>query len=115
MDGEKIVQKMQNLLFSKLLLDSPVLSGNMKMNIKSNSEREIIIDAPFYDIGKWQETGMIIHTGQTIKGRTAYAEWVNRLGAFGTHNKSEGWVNRSILEVATIIANEIGAEIIYDI
>lgn len=115
MDTEKIVENMHNLLFTDLLLNSPVLSGNMKLHIQDKSTREIIIDAPFYDINKWQKTGAIIHTGKSINGRTAYAEWVNRLGAFGTHNKSEGWVNRTILEVAEVIANQIGAVVINEL
>ena len=40
---------------------------------------------------------------------------VNKFGAFGKHNKSEGWVNRSILDVVNTIANEIGAEVINEL
>ena len=111
---ENIVEKLHSLLFSKLLLESPVLSGNMKMNI-SESGMDIVIDAPFYDMKQWNEKQVIVHTGAIINGRTAYAEWVNRLGAFGRHNKSEGWVNRAILEVVNIIANQIGAEVVYEL
>ena len=41
-----------------------------------------------------------------------YAYWVNEMGGFGTHNKSEHWVNRSMYEVALEFANKLGAEII---
>lgn len=116
---EEVVEKMHSLLFSALTLSSPVLSGNMKSFIKtggiSDNRREIIIDAPFYDLKQWEKTGVVVHTGNTVNGRTAYAEWVNRLGAFGRPNKSQFWVNRAILEVATAIANEIGAQVIYDL
>lgn len=116
---ENLVGKMHSLLFTALTLKSPVLSGNMKTYIQtgdiSEKQMEIIIDAPFYDMKQWLSSGVIIHTGETILGRTAYAEWVNRLGGFATHNRSEGWVHRAILEVANVIANETGAEIVYEL
>lgn len=108
---QEIVDKIHSLLYSKLTMDVPVLSGNMSMNISANGS-EIIIDAPFYDMKRWLKDGTIIHTGRIINGKTAYAEWVNRLGGFATHNDSEGWVNRAVLDVVNIIANEIGAEVI---
>lgn len=115
----RIVEKIHSLLLPNLMLKSPVLSGNMKSLIKngiiSDGLREIVIDAPFYDMKKWKDSGVVVHTGNVIQGRTAYAEWVNRLGAFATHNKSEKWVNRAILEVVQPIANEIGAEVIYEL
>lgn len=109
-----VVNKIHSLLLSQLQLQSPVLSGNMQTHIEGNA-MDIVIAAPFYDIKKWRKSGVIIPTGQTVYGKTDYAEWVNRLGAFGTHNKSEGWVNRTILEVVNAIANEIGAEVIYEL
>ena len=113
------MEKIHSLLFSNLTMSSPVLSGNMKSFIKTGNvginTREIIIDAPFYDMKKWEKEKVIVHTGETIAGRTAYAEWVNRLGAFGRHNKSEGWVNRAVLEVVSAIANQVGAEVVYDL
>ena len=116
---DNIVERIHSLLFSNLTLSSPILSGNMRSLIQTTAvgpERcEIVIDAPFYDIKKWQKEGVVVHTGATISGRTAYAEWVNRLGGFATHNKSEGWVNRAVLEACTAIANEIGAEVIYEL
>ena len=116
---EDIVEKIHALLFSNLILSSPVLSGNMQsliqVGLQGSSTREILIDAPFYDMNKWKKEGVIVHTGETIDGKTAYAEWVNALGAFGTHNKSEGWVNRAIIQVVDAIANEIGAQVIYEL
>lgn len=112
---EDVVGKIHALLFSNLVMSSPVLSGNMKSFIKTGSDNTIIIDAPFYDMRKWEKDKVVVHTGETINGRTAYAEWVNRLGAFGRHNKSERWVNRAILEVVQAIANEMGAEVIYEL
>ena len=119
MDGKEIVERLHGLLFSTLTMQSPVLSGNMKSLIKESvldaDTREIVIDAPFYDMKKWEKDKVIVHTGETIDGRTAYAEWVNRLGAFGSHNKSEHWVNWAILSVVQAIANETEAYVIYEI
>ena len=113
------VEKMTSLLFAALVTSSPVLSGNMKQNVQITrygiNECEIMIDAPFYDMKKWQKDKAIIHTGDTINGKTSYAEWVNKFGGFGTHNKSEHWVNRACVEIAQIIANEIGAEVINEL
>lgn len=113
------IEKMTSLLFAILLTSSPVLSGNMKQNIQITrygiNECEIVIDAPFYDMKKWRKDKVIVHTGETFRGKTAYAESVNRSGAFGTHNKSEHWANRACVEVAQIIANEIGAEVINEL
>ena len=115
MDTSKIIEKTHNLLYTNLLLKSPVLSGSMKMHIQDNGEREIVIDAPFYDLKEWNKTGNIVYTGKVYNGVSAYASIVNEMGAFGKHNKSEGWVNRAILEVANVIANEIGAEVVYEL
>ena len=115
METEKIVEKIHTLLLSNLAFNSPVLSGNMKAHIKENGSREIVIEAPFYDMKLWKKTGAIVLTGATIYGRTDYAEWVNRLGAFATHNKSEHWVNDTILSVVNVIANEIGADVINEL
>lgn len=113
------VEKLTSLLFSALVTSSPVLSGNMKSMIQideySGSECKIVIDAPFYDMKRWKKEGVVVFTGENIKGKTAYAEWVNKEGGFGTHNKSMYWVNRACVEVATIIANEIGATVINEL
>lgn len=113
------VEKLTNLLFSTLITSSPVLSGNMKSLIQidsyGSSESSIVIDAPFYDMKKWKKDGVVIHTGVRIYDKSAYAEWVNAIGAFGTHNKSMHWVNRACFEVAQIIANEIGGIVINEL
>lgn len=116
---ENIVEKIHALLFSNLVMQSPVLSGNMQsmiqVGIQGGDTREIIIDAPFYDMKRWNKDKVVVHTGEVVNGMTAYAESVNRSGAFGRHNKSEGWVNRAIKEVVETIANEIGAEVVYEL
>lgn len=114
---DNIVEKIHSLLFSNLVMSSPVLSGNMQSFIKQEVQdtRNIVIDAPFYDMKKWEKEKVIVHTGETINGKTAYAYWVNELGAFGRRNKSMHWVNRSVLQVVNTIANEIGATVVYEI
>ena len=116
---DDVVEILHSLLYNVLIIESPVLSGSMKSMIQTGmdtpSERQIIIDAPFYDLKKWNEDKTVVYTGSIIQGRTAYAEWVNRLGGFATHNKSEKWVNRAIHEVVDAIASQIGAEVIYEI
>jgi hypothetical protein len=110
------VEQLQSLIFTKLLNDSPVMSGNMQMHISMGlsgfSNAEVVIEAPFYDLKKWKKTGAIIPTRENKKGMTDYAYWVNKLGAFGTHNKSERWINRSIYEMCLEYANTIGATVI---
>ena len=69
---EDIVNKIHSLLYSKLTMDVPVLSGNMSMSISENG-MEIIIDAPFYDMKRWLKDGTIIHTGRVIDGD--YPKW----------------------------------------
>lgn len=116
---ENIVEKLHALLFTNLIMQSPVLSGNMQSMIQTglqgSSTREIIIDAPFYDATKWNKDKVVVHTGEVINGKSAYAQDVNLYGAFFSHNKSEGWVNRAIKEVVEVIANEIGAQVVYGI
>ena len=88
---------LQNLIFWHLVMESPVLSGNMQSFIQLggiDTDYAILIQAPFYDMKKWKKEGVIVHTGDVKKGKEHYAEWVNELGAFGRHNKSEHWVNR---------------------
>lgn len=113
------VEKLTSLLFATLITASPVLSGNMKSFIQIASygedESSILIDAPFYDMKKWKKDGVVIHTGGVVDGRTAYADWVNESGGFATHNKSMHWVNRACVEVAKIIASEIGATVINEL
>ena len=115
MEIKDIQEKIHSLLYSNLLFQSPVLSGNMKAHIKQNGNYEIVIEAPFYAMNIWKEQGIIVHINRIINGKTDYAEWVNKIGAFGTHNKSQHWVNATILGVATVIAQEIGADVINDL
>lgn len=109
-----IIEQAYNLLHSTLLATCPVLSGNMKQHIEtgkiSEHEMEIIIKAPFYDMKEWNKNHRIVHTKQEIKGYTDYAFWVNKSGAFGTGNKSKGWVNRSCIAMANTLAAELRAE-----
>ena len=116
---DNIVEKLHAVLFSNLIMSSPVLSGNMQsmiqVGLQGSSTREIIIDAPFYDAKRWYKDKVVVHTGETHNGKTAYAEDVNKYGAFFRHNKSEGWVDRAVREVVEVIANEIGAQVIYDL
>ena len=116
---ENIIEELHSLLYSNLLFSSPILSGNMISNIHTGMQgtntREIVIEAPFYDIKKWQKEHVVVHTGKTEDGFTDYAWLVNKFGAFGSHNKSEGWVNRAIMEVVETIANKIGAQVINDL
>ena len=119
MERNDIVLTLQSLLFMKLLNDSPVLSGNMVNHIgcelTTPSESRILIEAPFYDMKKWKKEGVIMHTGEVKKGYTDYASLVNELGGFAKHNRSEGWVNRSVYSVVLDIANMIGAEVICEV
>ena len=111
---ENTIEKTSALLFSNLALNCPVLSGNMLTEIKQDGN-QIIIEAPFYDLKLWEEKNIIVHTNEVIDGNTDYALDVNLYGGFGKHNKSEGWVNRAILQVVNTIASEIGAEVINEI
>ena len=91
---------------------SPILSGNMAREIMiaelvsvSDNEVTFCINAPFYDMKKWKEQGVIVHTGKSYGDVTDYAEQVNKNGAFGKHNKSENWVNRALYECAQLVPN----------
>lgn len=106
----EILDAMHNLVRVCLIADAPVLSGNMITGIETSDVQEhqieICINAPFYDMKEWRKTGAIVYTGLNWKGTgiTDYAFWVNEIGAFGTHNKSETWVNKSLLKAVKIIA-----------
>ena len=119
MDTREIVEKLHSLLHFDLVLNSPVLSGNMKSWIElgdiTPDTREIVIFAPFYDMKKWEKEHTIFYTGEIIDGKSDYAQEVNDMGAFGRHNKSEHWVNRCCVEVARAIANEIGGIVINEL
>ena len=116
MERGDLVLVLQSLLFMNLLNKSPVLSGNMVTSIgcglTTPKQAEIIIEAPFYDLNKWKKDKTIVRTGEIKRGYTDYAALVNEVGGFGTHNKSENWVNRAIFEVVSEIANGINATVI---
>ena len=112
----KELQQLSSII--KIMLEqlSPVLSGNMQKEIGTaqivkigDNEITFCISAPFYDQKKWKEDKVIVHTKTQYGSITDYAEWVNRLGAFGTKNKSMFWVNRAVNEAARTIPD---AEII---
>lgn len=111
--------KLHSLIYTNLMLQTPVLSGNMQRHINvgqiGSAYGEIIIDAPFYDMKAFKKTGAVVHTGKSVKGKTAYAEWVNKSGAFGRHNKSEHWVNRTLYECCLAVANEVGGIVINEL
>lgn len=116
MERKELPLTIQNLLFMNLVNKAPTLSGNMKMNIRCGiskpSETQIVIEAPFYDLNKFKQKGIIIHTNENKNGKTDYAYYVNVAGGFATNNASKNWVNRAIYEVITEIANEMNAEVI---
>lgn len=113
-----LITRTMNLLNTTLVALCPVLSGNMKMSISieqiDEKTAQVVISAPFYDLAKWKQTGEIEHTGKGWAKNpqiTDYAMWVNNIGAFGTHNKSEHWVNRTCKSVMDVIGSEIGGEV----
>lgn len=112
-------EKLYALVFYSLHAQSPVLSGNMLSFIQTSqaygTEFVIEIDAPYYDMKEWQKNRQIVHTGASINGKTAYAQAVNDVGAFGSRNKSMHWVNRVCVEAATALASEIGADVINEL
>lgn len=104
--------------FARSILESvtPVLSGNMQQHIAKSklvdvsfSKITFCIEAPFYDLPRWEKEGVIVHTGKSYKGITDYANWVNKSGAFGKKNASMHWVNRALFQAAQMIPD---AEII---
>ena len=113
------IEKLHSIVFYNLHSQSPVLSGNMRSLIQTSqaygTEFVIVIDAPFYDLNEWKKSKTVIHTHEIINGKTAYAQMVNDIGAFGRHNKSMHWVNRVCVQAATMLASEIGAEVINEL
>lgn len=118
---DRTVEKIAILLEDDLYLSCPVLSGNMRHHIdlntmlQSDEEAVIVISAPFYDQKEWEKNHKIVFTGKSVNGKHDYAEWVNAIGPFGRAGRSTHWVNRSIYEVVTAIANEIGAEVVNEL
>lgn len=88
-------------MLPRLLISSPFLSGNMRLHIEqiSQKDKEAVfkISAPRYDMEKWAKEGIIVHTGE----QPDYAIWVNEMGGFGSHNKSEHWVNRAVYQICS--------------
>lgn len=113
-----IAEKLRFTCFYNLIMQSPVLSGSMQAHIQlgyGNDGFEIVIDAPFYDQKEFRKHKQLIYTGEVKYGKTAYAEWVNELGAFGRHNKSEHWVNRVLNEACQVVAAEVGGIVINEL
>lgn len=114
----ELMEELYSLVVTSLMLNSPRLSGNMKNHIKtkeiSNHRVIIEIEAPFYDAKMWQKYKTIVYTGPPKKypGVTDYAYWVNVVGAFGKHNKSEHWINRTLDDTCRAVAGEYNAEVI---
>lgn len=92
----------------KLIEDAPVLSSNLKNHIRlinvSDDELVFMIEAPQYNVNQFTKTGKISYTGK----QPDYAIWLNNLGAFATHNKSEHWVNRSLFELCFELKRAVG-------
>ena len=57
----EIADKINALLTSELLRNCPVLSGNMRAHIHEEKPGTICIEAPWYDINLWKETGVILY------------------------------------------------------
>jgi len=116
MEDITLLTKIQGLLNSNLIINSPVMSGNMQSRImsrkKDNRTFEIEITAPNYDIAHWQKTDQIV-----IIGDYDYAASVNALGAFGGRStKSKHWVNKTVINtIKTISALYVNTEVIIKI
>lgn len=114
----QLLEEIYSLLNQNLILECPVLSGNMYKHIKiadiGDNEVTLEIDAPFYDMKEWRKTGVIKLIGNNINGFTDYAYWVNKNGGFSTHNSSEGWVDRNITDVLDVIKNVYGNIVVID-
>lgn len=107
-----ILQQMTNLMKFHLKNRAPVLSGNLKMSIETevlnDHTTQIVLNAPFYDMKEWTKNKNIVYTGKSINGVTDYPYWLNKEGAFGKHNSSEGWTDRAIMDVVRVIAAHYG-------
>lgn len=106
------LEKLYTLLNSMLINDAPELSGNLKnhIHIVEVEPHKIVIkiNAPYYDTNIWYKENKIVYTGPK-KGKTGYAVDLNKSGAWGSNNKSKGWVNRTVKRACEAIANEYGA------
>lgn len=113
--SDQMFEELAHLINSGLLLDCPVMSGNMKSNIAMEemgaSFARIEISGPSYDIPEWRATGAIHHTGEYD-----YAVSVNGVGAFeGKSKKSRHWANKSVVKSCRAIATLYGAEVQVDV
>ena len=120
-------------LHSSLLLQCPILSGNMARHITKRegglyNGGEIVISGPSYDLKNWKKTGKAVPMKtwrETSKGKMVktyafdYAFWVNEYGAFGTshHNSlpSKGWVDRTVALSVSSVGARWGAEVIINL
>lgn len=111
---DTLYEELVMLVYSGLRENSPVLSGNMLAHIEyaniDDNETTIVISGPSYDLEEWEKTKQIILTNEYD-----YALWVNKFGAFGTGNKSKHWVNRALVDRASVVASDYDAELIVDI
>ena len=100
----KAMQELAHILYSQLLNDCPILSGNMKKHIRIDSIGDnyitYVIDPPYYDVDLWKETKTIVYTSTK-----SYASSVNDFGGFFTMNKSQYWVNRACVSSCNAIPN----------
>lgn len=109
MDIKEVENELKQHLYWNLVMQSPVLSGNMQNFISGMGLQMdgILITAPSYDSKKWRKEKVIV-----INNRFNYAHSVNEVGGFGTHNKSEHWVNRVVNQCCDLIANKYHAKVI---
>lgn len=117
MDAREVAmyQELIVLIYSTLLIDCPVLSGNMQHHIEweevGHDFARIVIKGPSYDIHKWMTTGEIERDG-----KYDYAVSVNEVGAFnGRSKKSKHWVDKAIDKACNTIASIYGAEVIRNV
>ena len=110
-----MLEELQLLIYYNLVLESPVLSGNLQNMIDGlglygldpiNNEARILITAPTYDMKKWKKEKVIVHDY-----RYDYANLLNETGAFGSHNDSEHWVNRVINRCCEEFARKHGGRV----
>lgn len=115
MATDTLYQELVSLVYSTLLLDCPVMSGNMQHHIKyeevGSDFTRISISGPSYDIKKWRTTGEIEYDGEYD-----YAISVNNVGAFnGRSTKSKHWVQKALVKASRAIASSYRAEVIVDV
>lgn len=115
MAADTLYQELVSLVYSTLLLDCPVMSGNMQHHIEHEEVgvnfTRISVSGPSYDINKWRTTGNIEYNG-----KYDYAVSVNSVGAFGGRSKkSKHWANKSIVKACRAVASSHGAEVIVNV